>query len=62
MTHFIRRQEMCMRTHTRIHTSAHTHLSDYCHWANYERQLALLTWQGEDGEGAGKCFYPQRNI
>lgn len=53
---------MCMRTHTHIHTSAHTHLSDYCHWANYERQLALLTWQGEDGEGAGKCFYPQRNI
>ena len=42
-------------THAHAHVRAHTHthcaqlyqFNNYCHRANYERQLVVLTWQGE---------------
>lgn len=71
----MRRTGKCyfIHTHTHAHTQTHTgstqlyQFNNYCHWANYERQLVLLTWQGKKDGGRKReregCFYfPQHNI
>ena len=68
MTHFIRRhmrkneESWEVWLHTLTHSTQLYQFNNYCHRANYERQLVLLTWQGSEGwrgreRGREACFF-----